>query len=86
MVDDRFDWRLRVKREIALLVGNKILIDEYESGENFLKEDQIYDLILLDVEMKGKDGFETAAIPAEKRRQIQPHRRQTQKIRRKLCW
>ena len=66
VVDDRFDWRLRVKREIALLVGNKILIDEYESGENFLKEDQIYDLILLDVEMKGKDGFETAAIYAGK--------------------
>ena len=62
VVDDRFDWRLRIKREVALLVGDKILIDEYESGEKFLKEDQIYDLILLDVEMKGKDGFETAAI------------------------
>ena len=64
VVDDRFDWRLRIKREVALLVGDKILIDEYESGEKFLKEDQIYDLILLDVEMKGKDGFETAAIYA----------------------
>ena len=39
-----------------------MIIDEYESGEKFLEKNESYDLVLLDVEMKGRDGFETAEV------------------------
>ena len=35
-------------------------LDAYESGEAFLKTHKNYDLLFLDIDMKGMDGIETA--------------------------
>ena len=35
-------------------------IDVYFSGEEFLKQTETYDLLFLDIDMKGMDGIETA--------------------------
>ena len=35
-------------------------LDTYESGEEFLESGKNYDLLFLDIDMKGMDGIETA--------------------------
>jgi DNA-binding LytR/AlgR family response regulator len=55
----RNDVRTKVERYFNSL---DLVIDEYESGESLLKALQIlsYDLLILDIEMGGIDGLETA--------------------------
>jgi two-component system LytT family response regulator len=63
LCDDNSIFRndVRVKVE-AYFNSLDIIIDEYESGESLLKALQIlsYDLLVLDIEMGGIDGLETA--------------------------
>ena len=63
LCDDSSIFRndVRVKVE-AYFNSLDIIIDEYESGESLLKALQIlsYDLLILDIEMGGIDGIETA--------------------------
>ena len=63
LCDDNSIFRndVRVKVE-AYFNSLDIIIDEYESGESLLKALQIlsYDLLILDIEMGGIDGLETA--------------------------
>lgn len=60
IVDDIYECRENIINEIRSLTGDKIDIQQYDSGESFLEDDQVYDLVLLDIEMTGKDGFDTA--------------------------
>lgn len=55
----RNDVRTKVEKYFNSL---DLVIDEYESGESLLKALQIlsYDLLILDIEMGGIDGLETA--------------------------
>ena len=49
--------------------GNKLLVDEYHSGEELLKGACRcnYDAVFLDLYMEGMSGFDTAKALAEKR-------------------
>lgn len=38
----------------------KYMIDDFESGESLLKSQTIFDIIFLDIQMRGIDGIETA--------------------------
>ena len=60
IVDDIYECRENITNIAKLLTGDKIDIHQYDSGEAFLEDDQVYDLVLLDIEMTGKDGFDTA--------------------------
>lgn len=60
IVDDEPVWRGKV--EVLLgeyLVGEEMQIDIFSSGEEF-NYNKEYDVVFLDVEMDGMDGFETA--------------------------
>lgn len=59
VVDDELECRTKAIREIKRLIGNAY-IKEYKSGDELLEQDERYDLIFLDIEMPGRDGFETA--------------------------
>lgn len=60
IVDDEENWRecavLNVKEYYKDI---KVNIDIYSSGEEFLEKEEIYEIVLMDIEMSGKDGFET---------------------------
>lgn len=61
IIDDEPTWRNRARQII-----NKLFLEEdncikaYENGESFLAEPREYDVVIIDVEMNGIDGFETA--------------------------
>ena len=65
--DDDIDF-IQYLKKILLLSGLKkyaVVFYEYLSGEDFLDSldnEVIYDLVVLDMQMKGLDGFETASI------------------------
>ena len=61
IVDDEKQWRKMALRELHRYYGDsKAVIDMFASGEQLLKAQEGYDVVFLDVEMKGIDGFETA--------------------------
>ena len=63
IVDDEKQWRDAALNEIRLhYQKNEILISAYTCGEELIQQNADYDIIFLDVEMKGLDGFETAKI------------------------
>ena len=49
----------RIKNEI-LAYGKMCEIDSFYSGEELLSEEKLYDIIFLDIDMKGIDGIEAA--------------------------
>lgn len=60
IVDDEKIWRDKAHRLVEKHYNNiEIFIDEFESGEDFLNNNKKYDFVLMDVEMKGMNGFET---------------------------
>lgn len=61
VVDDMELYRDKAKSCIRKYYGNDadINIDCYESGEDYLSSGIRYDISLIDIEMKGIDGFET---------------------------
>lgn len=62
IVDDEKEWRectrLNVKEYYTDI---PVEIDTYSSGKEFLEKEEIYDIVLMDIEMPEKDGFETIA-------------------------
>lgn len=61
IVDDEKQWRDVALNEIKLYFQkNQISIDTYTCGEHLIQQQKDYDIVFLDVELKGLDGFETA--------------------------
>lgn len=59
IVDDQEIWRECVEALIKKHYGDKIpQIDQYDCGESFYDQEE-YDVVFMDIEMKEMDGFET---------------------------
>ncbi len=59
VVENEQIWIERLKEILLSFWGENVDIDIYHSGEQFLKNARPYDIIFMDVEMDGIDGFET---------------------------
>lgn len=62
IVDDEKVWRLKAKQEIdnyLKSIGEPSHIFMYTSGERFLEEPEAFDMVFMDIEMDGIDGFQT---------------------------
>ena len=57
IVEDETKLHLIVKKEIQKYYGKNVQITVFSSGEEFLREDQEFQIIFMDIEMPGKDGF-----------------------------
>lgn len=62
IVDDEKKWREEALHDIKRYYqGDDVIIDTFTGGEQLLLGSEEYDLLFLDVDMKGMDGFETGA-------------------------
>lgn len=62
IVDDEEKWRKAVYKEVKSYFKNtEIKGHFYQSGESFLEKNLQYDIVFMDIEMPGMDGFDTAA-------------------------
>lgn len=62
IVDDEKFWRDRASKMVQEhFRGHELEIDEYESGVKFLKDVKYYDIVIMDIEMPGLNGFQTIA-------------------------
>lgn len=60
IVDDQKNWRACVEELIKKHYGeNTPQIDQFDCGESFCDQEE-YDVVFMDIEMKEMDGFETA--------------------------
>ena len=62
IIDDEKIWRLKAKHEIdnyLKSIGVPPQIFMYPSGERFLKQPEAFDIVFMDVEMDGINGFQT---------------------------
>ncbi len=56
IVEDEKKWQHIVKREVESYKTN-IKIDIFSTGEEFLEEKGSYQIVFMDIELPGKDGF-----------------------------
>lgn len=62
IVDDDRHWLELTYNTVKTYYGNAdVEIDLFESGKLFLEKESFYDIILVDIEMPKKNGFETIA-------------------------
>lgn len=62
IVDDQEVWRISVDELIKKHYGeNAPQIDQYDCGEKFYDQEE-YDVVFMDIEMKQMDGFEAAKL------------------------
>lgn len=60
IVDDQANWRAVIEDLIKKHYGeNAPQIEQFDCGESFYDQDE-YDVVFMDIEMKEMDGFETA--------------------------
>lgn len=57
IVEDEKKWQHIVKREIESYYGTNIKIDVFSTGEEFLEKKEHYQIVFMDIELPGKDGF-----------------------------
>lgn len=57
IVDDEIMWRQNVKNVINTYLEKNVHIVFFNSGESFLAKGQEFDIVFMDIEMEGKDGF-----------------------------
>ena len=59
ILDDQKNWRTCVEELIKKHYGDNVpQIDQFDCGESFYDQDE-YDVVFMDIEMKQMDGFET---------------------------
>lgn len=62
IVDDQEVWRVSVEELIKKHYGENVpQIDQYDCGEKFYDQEE-YDVVFMDIEMKQMDGFEAAKL------------------------
>lgn len=60
IIDDEIYWRQSAEQIVREYFTEKnVEIDIFESGEQYLKNQVVYDISFVDIEMPGTDGFET---------------------------
>ena len=60
-LNDSEKWRwISMPLMIVRYPGARLLAEEYSSGEALLAAGKKYDILLLDIDMEGLDGIETA--------------------------
>ena len=60
IIDDEMYWRTTAEQVVSQHYSNvEVIIDTYESGEQYLNGKIKYDISFVDIEMSGIDGFET---------------------------
>ena len=60
IVDDELFWRESVLKMTKSHYSDiEVDIDVFESGVHFLKAKKFYDIVIMDIEMPGIDGFDT---------------------------
>lgn len=60
IIDDEMHWRENAEYVVSEHYSNvEVIIDTYESGEEYLNSKIMYDISFVDIEMPGIDGFET---------------------------
>lgn len=59
IVDDEVKWRNQALDVVKVYTDETDQIDIFESGVEFIKRNEEYDIVLMDVDMPEMDGFET---------------------------
>lgn len=60
IIDDEMRWRDTTEQVVSQHYSNvEVIIDTYESGEQYLNSKIKYDISFVDIEMSGIDGFDT---------------------------
>lgn len=57
IVEDEIIWQETIEKILLEYYHGNVNLKRYDSGEEFLETDEEYDLVFMDVELKGKDGF-----------------------------
>lgn len=57
IVEDEKKWQLIVKEELESYYRTNIEIDIFSTGEEFLETKEHYQIVFMDIELPGKDGF-----------------------------
>lgn len=60
VVDDEEMWRKKAVEVIKSHFKETVSVCTFCSGDRLLANNEKYEIVILDIEMKGKDGFETA--------------------------
>ena len=70
IVDDESAWRQQteemVRRNITQFTKEETEMITFDCGEHFLEAAEYFDIVFMDIEMEGKDGFETIELYQEK--------------------
>lgn len=59
VVDDEAVWRKKIFDYLSKIIKEGDTLELFTSGEMFLEKSERYDIVFLDIEMKGIGGFET---------------------------
>ncbi len=57
IIEDERKWQHIVKREIESCYRTNVEIDIFSTGEDFLEKKESYQIVFMDIELPGKDGF-----------------------------
>lgn len=57
IIDEDKNWQLLEKTEVEMHYGEYVQIDLFSSGEEFLREKAEYQMVFMDVDLPGEDGF-----------------------------
>lgn len=61
IIDDEKEWRTKAKKELLQnleTINQNASISVYSSGDLFLQDEKAFDMVFMDIEMEGMDGFE----------------------------